>query len=168
MRWKLRLVWQVAAGEGNLLPGCGWTQLTASIAASQAYRRPELRCITRSNTKQANVNAEHTLSCAFCGILHGSQSAAAHSDGPVWLQRKRRRRKRWWWIKGRRYGPGNPPSWLDRKMSPCIRPHFDQSCRSLSLAVAGMVELCVRLDSATRKIYGCIYSLAMIYFMSGH
>lgn len=59
----------MAEVEGDLLPGCGWTPLTAN----RAYRaaQPGLQDTGRPDSEQApcdtghaNVNAKHTWSCA--------------------------------------------------------------------------------------------------------
>ena len=68
----------MAEGEGDLLPGCGWTPLTASLTASRAYRhrhnlsystqsRPVLKPHVIQNMLMSMLNTRgHVLFDGFC------------------------------------------------------------------------------------------------------
>lgn len=82
--------------EGDLLPGCGWTPLTASHAGSRGplqVTQPELRhtakalrgCFLTSHV--ITKHAKHTWSCAFFFFFLMDFAwlrvlTAAHSDRP--------------------------------------------------------------------------------------
>ncbi len=117
-RWKLRLVLLVVEVEGDLLPGCGWTLLTASLTASQAYRPQNLSHSTHSeqalrawephviqNILMSMLNTRgHVLLEGFCMLPSLLPLALIGHRGS-------NRETVWSW---------EPLSWLDSKMSPRV------------------------------------------------